>query len=115
MTTKQSYEVGTIKTSNNDGDVVILRKLPKARVEVEFLRTATIKTVSYTNFKLGIMKDPSQMGGKYRVGSVHTNKYGTYEVVKVMGDQDRVIRFTDTGNIRTTNVGNLSRGSVCNV
>lgn len=115
MGAKQKYAVGS-QHSNNDGEVFeVLERYDYSKIKIKFLRTGNEKIASLSVICRGTVKDDGVLENKkkYQKGEHYANNTGDkYEIIEEKDGINRVIRFNDTGYVKTTTIAEIKKGSI---
>ena len=114
--------LGKTFTSNNYGEFVVIEYQDCSNVTIKFLNTGNTTITSTPLIDKGCVRDPSlkkavgKRNGKKKckfVGNVYSsNNYGDYVVEEYLGDDRVLIKFINTGGVRTTHTSQIHDGSV---
>ena len=114
--------LGKTFTSNNYGDFTVLEYQDCSNVTIKFINTGTITITSTPLIDKGSVRDPSlkkavgKRNGKKKckfVGNVYSSSnYGDYVVEEYLGDDRVLIKFINTGSVRTTYTSQIRGGGV---
>ena len=109
------YSEGSIHKTKFCGDVLVLKVLDDGKRLIQFMNTGNTKKI--TKHKLSTATDKEHLyhtTGKYRIGSVHkSNNCGNFEIIgRTDNNQERIIKFLNTGVETTTTISRIREGCV---
>lgn len=109
------YSVGTVHSTNNSGDVIVVDVINSHNLRIKFLNTGNEKTVSAGNLKKGTPLDTKyfEENYEYKVGAkFNSNNYGYFEILEFCDNGKVKIRFENTGYDYFTTISQISCGAV---
>lgn len=80
-------------------------------VTIKFDNTQTVRDVSKYRILNGRIKD-YKSPFYHQVGESYTNKYGRYEIIKILPHKKALVKFENTGTIVEGSICNIRKGSV---
>lgn len=80
-------------------------------VTIKFDNTQTVRNVSKYRILNGRIKD-YKSSFYHQVGESYTNKYGRYEIIKILPHKKALVKFENTGTIVESTICNIKNGRV---